>query len=115
MHKNAGAMASTKPGFLRICEEIRGICATIVAVSAVVGTMSVTAWAVYAVPDMQRRIAAAIDPVRQDTKAQFAEVTRALEYIGIQNRVMMTPAQVAKADTLLKQKRLQQGERKALR
>jgi hypothetical protein len=96
--------------FDRVTERIKNFCALVSAIMVIVAAVVTTAWALYAVPDIDGRINEKITNVERTNEVRFGTIEKSLDYNDAQHRAVMTPAQARKADEIYTQMRRTRGQ-----
>lgn len=103
-------MADERRSFDRVTQRVTGFCGLILSISAIIGALVATAWAVYGVPEINKCIEARVSPVETKVQAQFSTIERSTDYTEARLRAMMTPAQAKRADEIFVQMRRSRGQ-----
>jgi len=98
-------MEQQQDKFSRVCTTVRNLCATIAAVSAVIGTAVMLTWAAYGMPQVDSMIQKKIDPVVH----RMSQIEDGLDMIDAQLKAMLTDEEAAKADAIYSRSRKIRG------
>ena len=103
-------MPVEKRRFDRLTEQIRNFCALLIVTLTIISAVVATAWALYGVPDIEKRIETRASKIENTAECRYRTIQKSLDYISIQQRTSMSSHDVAKADSLYFQMIRQRGE-----